>query len=81
MRRGTNTPKEPTVFSNEFAENKDKATQWGAFKRRTAVGDNVEFSEAVKMVIIFLKPVYECIITEKEFFGHWKKDIREWVMK
>jgi predicted nucleotidyltransferase component of viral defense system len=79
-RRSTHTPDEPAVFSKDFANNKDKATQWGAFKRRTAVGDNKAFPEAVEMIGIFLKPVYECIINEKEFFGHWKKDAHEWVI-
>jgi predicted nucleotidyltransferase component of viral defense system len=78
MRRGTHTPKKPTVFSNDFAISKDKAIQWGAFKRRTSVGDNLEFSEAVEMIGIFLKPLYECIVNEKEFFGHWSKDACKW---
>ena len=79
-RRGTHTPTNPTVFSNDFANNKDKATQWGAFKRRTAVGENVDFPEVVEVIGIFLKPVYECIVSETEFFGHWSSDTLEWVM-
>ena len=80
-RRGTHTSKEPTVFSGSFANSGDKATQWGAFKRRTAVGGDITFPEVVEMIGIFLKPVYGCIISEKEFFGHWKKDALVWVMK
>ena len=78
-RRGTHTPKEPTVFNKDFANNKEKATQWGAFKRRTSVGDSIEFPEVVDMVGLFLKPVYDGIIKEKEFIGHWEKDSLRWV--
>ena len=79
-RRGTHTPQEPTVFSNDFAGSKDKATQWAAFKRRTAVGDSIAFPQIVETIIIFLKPVYDSILSEDEFFGHWEKDTLTWVM-
>jgi predicted nucleotidyltransferase component of viral defense system len=78
IRRGTHTPKEPTVFSDDFAGNKDKATQWSAFKRRASVGDNIDFRKAVETITIFLKPIYERILSEDEFFGHWEKDILAW---
>jgi len=79
-RRGTHTPSNPTVFSIDFAGSKDKSTQWGAFKRRTGVGDNEDFPKVVEMIRVFLKPVYECIVNESEFFGHWNNDALEWVM-
>jgi len=80
-RRGTHTPNEPTVFDRELANSVDKATQWGAFKRRTGVGDSVEFPEVTEMIGVFLKPLYECIINETEFFGHWNNNTLEWVIK
>lgn len=80
MRRGTRMPKNPTVFGKGFASSTDKATQWGAFKRRTSVGDSVEFSDVVDAIAIFLKPLYMGIISEKEFFGHWEKDSLSWVI-
>ena len=80
LRRGTHTPSTPTVFDNDFANSSDKATQWRAFKRRTVVGDNVEFPDAVEIISIFLKPVYECILNEKEFFGCWDNNVLEWVI-
>jgi len=79
-RRNTHTPNAPTVFNRDFANSKDKATQWGAFKRRTGVGDSVEFPEVVERIAVFLRPVYEHIINETEFFGHWSSDTLEWVM-
>jgi predicted nucleotidyltransferase component of viral defense system len=78
IRRGTHTPHEPTVFSKDFAESKDKAAQWGAFKRRTNVGDGMDFPKVIETITTFLKPLYECILSENEFFGHWKRDALAW---
>ncbi|MCL2225329.1 MAG: nucleotidyl transferase AbiEii/AbiGii toxin family protein [Defluviitaleaceae bacterium] len=80
-RRKTQTPKEPTVFTSAFADNKDKATQWSAFKRRTSVGADIDFPEAANMVGVFLQPIYESIIGEREFIGHWDKTGLRWVIK
>jgi len=77
-RRGTHTPKEPTVFDKSFATNKDKAIQWGAFKRRTSVGENLNFTDVVCMIKVFLKPIYESIVADKEFIGNWDKDTEKW---
>ena len=77
-RRSTSTPKEPTVFSQTFSNSRDKTTQWNAFKRRTSVDSGLEFSEVTEMINVFLKPIYECIITKKKFNGRWEKDVRRW---
>jgi len=77
-RRGTNTPAEPTVFDKAFADNNDKSTQWGAFKRRTSVGGDLGFPEVADMIGVFLKPLYECIVSEREFTGRWEKDSGRW---
>jgi hypothetical protein len=72
--RGTNTPAEPTVFDKAFTNNKDKLMQWGAFKRRTSVGGDLEFTEVANMISVFLKPIYECSVSGREFIGRWEKD-------
>jgi len=77
-RRGTHKPGEPAVFVEAFAKSKDKATQWGAFKRRTSVGGDLEFPKVTGTIGVFLKPVYEHIISDKEFIGHWDKDAGKW---
>ena len=77
-RRGTKTPDEPTVFDKAFANNKDKLTQWGAFKRRTSAGSDLEFPEVVDKISVFLKPIYECIVSMRGFIGHWEKDTGRW---
>jgi len=80
-RRNTHTPKEPTVFNKNFANSKDKATQWGAFQRRTSIGDSVAFPEVVYTINLFLKPVYECIVNEAYFLGYWEKGRRGWTIE
>jgi hypothetical protein len=77
-KRGTNMPAEPVVFGKAFANNKDKSTQWGAFKRRTSVGGDLEFYDVVNMLGVFLKPIYKCIISKREFIGRWEKDTGKW---
>ena len=79
-RRGTHTPQEPTVFDKNFANNKDKTTQWDAFKRRTSVGGGLEFPQIVEVISIFLKPIYKCIIAEEEFIGRWDKGAGKWAV-
>jgi len=79
MQRGTNTPVEPTVFDKSFVSSKDKATQWRAFKRRTSVGGDLEFSEVANKIGVFLLPIYKNIILEKEFIGRWEKDTGKWL--
>ena len=81
LRRNTHTPKEPSVFDKNFANCKDKATQWGAFRRRTSVGDSVDFSEVVCTISLFLKPVYKCIVNETYFLGYWEKNRRGWTIE
>ena len=79
-RRKTHTPQDPTVFDKDFANNRDKATQWGAFKRRTSVGGDLEFPQVTDVIGVFLKPIYECIVAEKEFIGYWEKDTGRWTV-
>jgi len=78
-RRKTQTPQEPTVFDADFANSKDKATQWNAFKKRTSVGDGIAFSETVSMICVFLQPLYDSVLSETEFMGHWDRDALRWV--
>lgn len=78
QRRTTPLSKTPTVFSKDFSTLKDKQIQWNAFKRRIAAKTEESFEEIMGLIKIFLFPIYECIIGEKEFFGKWDKDILRW---
>jgi predicted nucleotidyltransferase component of viral defense system len=80
-RRATTLSKNPAVFSDEFAQNKDKHTQWNAFRRRANVADGIGFNEILKVICAFLKPVFETVIKEREFFGRWEYNRQEWIKR
>jgi len=79
LRRATPLSKNPAVFTNEFAQNKDKHTQWNAFRRRANVAEGIGFDEIMNVICVFLKPVFEAVIEEREFFGQWSCSEREWL--
>jgi predicted nucleotidyltransferase component of viral defense system len=78
QRRGTPLSKTPTVFSESFRELKDKQTQWNAFIRRIETQIDAGFDDVVLLVKVFLLPIYECILNEKEFFGQWDNNVLGW---
>ena len=78
IRRTTPLSKNPIIFSEAFAQNKNKHIQWNAFRRRTNVAEKIEFDKIARVIQMFLKPVYEAIIWEREFFGQWKCANMEW---
>jgi len=81
IRRATPLSKEPIIFSNGFILNKDKNIQWIAFKRRIGEISDITFEQILNTIIIFIKPIYSCIIDEDEFFGHWDKVNLSWTNK
>ncbi len=79
QRRGTPLSKAPTIFSEDFRRLKEKQTQWNAFMRRIETKIDAGFDDVVLQIKVFLSPVYECILNEREFFGQWDKNALEWV--
>jgi len=78
QKRNTVFSKYPTVFTDEFANNKDKQIQWNAFRRRANVAEGEEFINIVNIIRIFLKPIYEAILEEREFKRQWDCSERVW---
>jgi predicted nucleotidyltransferase component of viral defense system len=78
QRRGTSLSKTPTVFSESFRKLKDKQTQWNAFIRRIGAKIDTGFDDVVLLIKVFLFPIYECMLNEREFFGQWDKNALEW---
>ena len=72
-RRKTPLPATPALaFSDEFARDAAKRTQWTAFVRRLALSDAPdELAEVVAIVRSFLEPVIGALTTEKSFERHW----------
>ena len=80
-RRGTPLSKAPIIFTEEFAKDKNKQIQWKAFIHRIKVDDSIGFYEIIQIIRLFIQPIYECILDEREFFGQWKYDKQIWYRK
>jgi len=78
MRRATPLSESPAIFANEFAQSKDKHTQWNAFCQRANVAKTIEFDEILELIQKFLKPLFETIIVKREFFGQWNHADQKW---
>ena len=72
-RRKTPLPApQPLAFSEEFARDTAKRTQWTAFVRRLGLDDAPgELAEVVGIVRGFLKPVISALAADKNFERHW----------
>ena len=72
-RRKTPLPAtQPLAFSDEFARDTAKRTQWTAFVRRLGLDDAPgDLAEVVGIVRVFLKPVIGALVAEKSFERHW----------
>lgn len=75
-RRLTNLADRRLVFSPEFAQNRDKATQWAAFLRRSRLGSFVGIDEAMTRLEAFMEPV--CLAVEGEN-ATWNPDEWRWM--
>lgn len=78
VRRQTSLPEVPTVFMDEFKESKEKKQQWNAFKKRISAKSDIEFSEVVNKVKVFLEPIYRAIVEKKEFTDFWDAKEKKW---
>jgi len=75
-RRLTNLADRRLVFSPEFIQNRDKATQWAAFLRRSRLGSFVGIDEAMTRLEAFMEPV--CLAAEGEN-ATWSQDEWRWI--
>jgi predicted nucleotidyltransferase component of viral defense system len=80
-RRATPLSGAPVIFSDDFSKIKTKQTQWIAFQNRIGAKTEAEFSRVMEMIKNFLLPIYNCILKEKEFFGHWDHETGLWDTK
>jgi len=51
--------------------------RWKAFLKRIKTPD-LEFEEVLRIIQSFLKPVFEAMIEEQEFFGQWNCRQQKW---
>jgi hypothetical protein len=53
-----------SIFQEQFYKNKDRLTQWNAFKRKSKIVNEIEFETVMKMIKFELEPIYKRITTE-----------------
>lgn len=78
QRRGTVLEKEHSLFSEEFALDESRIRQWNTFLRRTGINETLDFKIVLEDIVVFLEPVYQCILWEREFFGKWNAAEKRW---
>jgi hypothetical protein len=66
----------PVVFEHAFV-NHQKTSQWNAFLSRSGLG-MLEFEKVMERIRIFLRPIYDAIVSEDEFFKNWDCKIADW---
>jgi len=71
--RSTEIPASPVAFTDGFAEDETKQTQWRAFLRRSRIENAPEsFAEVVAAVAAFLGPVLSVLSEGKPFSSTWR---------
>lgn len=72
-RRGTEIVAHPVCFTDEFATNSAKNTQWTAFLRRNTFPDSPgSLSNVIELLTGFLRPVALSAIEKKLVYSVWK---------
>lgn len=72
-RRRTKLPEtKPTAFTDRFAKDATKKSQWKSFLRRSGIGDaEPDFSKLVDQLSAFVLPVLSAIHDGMDFQMHW----------
>ncbi len=72
QRRGTAIPStEPTAFTAEFAQHRDKHLHWQAFLRRNQLAAPHDFAQVCRSVRGFLLPLLQSIATQSNVVQRW----------
>jgi len=72
--RQTDLPVQPVAFSDAFAQDPEKQTQWAAFVRRHRIGEDqtpATLREAIQIIASFLEPVILTISEGRRFDQRW----------
>lgn len=78
QRRHTILEKDHVIFTEQFILDESRNRLWESFLRKINV-EKFEFREAMKYIGNFLKPIYDFITAEEEFFMQWDCTNRKWV--
>ncbi|MHA6260026.1 nucleotidyl transferase AbiEii/AbiGii toxin family protein [Sporosarcina sp. CAU 1771] len=77
-RRKTLIEKDHPIFTVDFYIEIARLNQWSAFLKRTNITVDLTFEAVMNRIYEFIKPVYEAILHEDEFFAHWNSEEVKW---
>ncbi len=66
-----------SIISEKFIDDQNRIKMWNAFLRKINAKD-IQFDKVMSNIIKFLKPIYDAIIYEEEFFGFWNCNNKIW---
>jgi len=75
--RHTLIERENIIFTQEFMKDENRIKMWKAFLRKIN-SKSIEFDKVMTTIIVFLKPIYDVIVHEEEFFEFWDHDKKQW---
>ncbi|MGJ9457987.1 nucleotidyl transferase AbiEii/AbiGii toxin family protein [Oceanobacillus sp. CF4.6] len=78
QRRGTILEKEHPLFSKSYREDGARINQWENLLNRIGNVGNIEFPQVVEHISKFLKPIYQTILQENEYFKTWNSQNQKW---
>ena len=76
-RRGTIVERNHVIFTDGFAKDLSRTTQWNAFLKRTGL-EAMNFEAVMNEITRFLKPIYDANLAEREFFRRWDSNEHRW---
>ncbi|BCG56815.1 nucleotidyl transferase AbiEii/AbiGii toxin family protein [Paenibacillus sp. URB8-2] len=76
--RTTLTEREHVIFTAEFYKDRRRVTMWNAFIRNLYLDYSPSFKEVMELIHTFLKPIYDHVLDENEYFGNWDFQSLNW---
>ncbi len=76
--RGTTYNRDSLNKIAEFADDAQMVSKWNLYLRTIKMPE-LDFKIVIKSICLFLKPVWNVILNEDEFFGSWDKKQSEWI--
>jgi hypothetical protein len=59
------------IYTENFASDTGKATQWNAFTRKNRLNVELKFEELIRLLQILIEPVYRSLAQDQSFDRTW----------
>ncbi|WP_411503386.1 nucleotidyl transferase AbiEii/AbiGii toxin family protein [Brevibacillus centrosporus] len=77
-RRLTQTERDHILFTAEFYTDSRRVAMWEAFIKNLKLDNSPNFQEVMELIYTFLKPIYDHVLAENEYFGCWNQHSLSW---